>query len=570
MSVDTLIRSLNNDKDKIKKYIEKLYLDNNRYIENSIIPNPLTTLFNYYPLPNNLQCDYLHANEKILKKNNYYFYTGNPGDRILFANRRLPYYGKDPIPFSFPIIENNNTHIIQSNIFYFEVKLCDKAFRKPWKNECLSIGFGTPSTYFKGQVGWCNNSWGFHSDDGCFIHNNNSLIVSSPWKLNTTYGVGLKYISQNKYNIFLTINGNIIDSDIQLETTEYLIPMIGFDLSVPIKINWGEESFMFDIKKHINYNNILSHKNSFFKNPECELYKIKPCNNQKYYIFKSNIKNIKINEFFSALKNNSSSVINIQNKEDKYNNNYEEDNNNNYEEETNESNNNYQENNNEYNESNNNYEGDNNHKYDNENNEIIIENPKQEIMTDNINTSQPNINQSSLNNNLNLGLNYNSPTTIPSNSLDYQYISNLIQHQIPVPPTQFQMNHMTLGIHTLPPLFHNNFYTPIPYYYFPINFNTLPWHYHQSSPVLNPNQPSFQPSPVLNPNQPSFQPSPVLNPNQPPFYPSSVLNPNQPPFQPSSVLNPNQQTMTPQINVSTNQQQTLQPPILPSNLFNEN
>jgi hypothetical protein len=82
--------------------------------------------------------------------------------------------------------------------------LGDKTFRKPWKNECLSIGFGTSSTPVKGQVGWSSKSWGFHSDDGSFINNNKSISVSNPWKKGETYGVGIKYISKDNYKIFLT------------------------------------------------------------------------------------------------------------------------------------------------------------------------------------------------------------------------------------------------------------------------------------------------------------------------------------------------------------------------------
>jgi hypothetical protein len=277
-----------NNKCKLKELYEKY----NPHLKNLTFEKPRLSLLTFYPLPYSLQ----YSPDEILEKNGYYFYLGEPTDKILFANRRIPYFKTDTIPFSFPITEKSGkTNIIQSNIFYFEVRLINKRFKKELKNECLSIGFGTENTIEKSQVGWCENSWGFHSDDGNYLHNNLSVPMTNPWEMNVDYGVGVKYLSAYRYQLFLTKAGHILKKDIIIETTFPLIPMIALDLSVPIKINWGAEPFAFDLKKHIDYDNIISPRNTFLKLELIDSYQIKPKNKNKL-IF-SNIK-----KYFTGMK----------------------------------------------------------------------------------------------------------------------------------------------------------------------------------------------------------------------------------------------------------------------------
>jgi len=278
-----------NDNNKCK--LKELYEKYNPHLNNLIFEKPCLSLLTFYPLPNGLQ----YSPHEILEKNGYYFYLGEPADKILFANRRIPYFKTDSIPFSFPITENHKTNIIQSNIFYFEVRLINKRFKKQLKNECLSIGFGTENTMEKSQVGWCENSWGFHSDDGNYLHNNLSIPMTNPWEMNVAYGVGVKYLSAYSYQLFLTKAGHILKKDIIIETTFPLIPMIALDLSVPIRINWGAEPFAFNLKKHIDYDNIISPRNTFLKYESVNDYQIKPKNKNKL-IF-SNIK-----KYFTGMK----------------------------------------------------------------------------------------------------------------------------------------------------------------------------------------------------------------------------------------------------------------------------
>ena len=305
-----LMNIILNDKEEATKYFKNLMINQIPIFKEIRVDKPIISILSFFPLPYQLQYDFFKDNKDcVIFKEEFYFFTGNPGDRILFANRRLPYYFEDPIPFSFPITDDKITNIIQSNIYYFEVSLGFKRFRKRWENECLSIGFGTPSINAKSQVGWCEKSWGFHSDDGCFVTGNTNVNFTAPWQMGETYGVGIKYISKFKYEIFLTKNGIIVNSEIPIEASGYLIPMIGLDVSYPIKINWGQEKFKFNLQKHLNSNKVLSHANTFLKNnPSINRYQIKPSNFKNNSFMKNIIKdfdNKKINLLKITINNNS-------------------------------------------------------------------------------------------------------------------------------------------------------------------------------------------------------------------------------------------------------------------------
>jgi len=265
------------DKELGKEYFKKIF---NKFLKNYselIVENPLSLLMGFYPLPNQFNICILNSDDLIEKRGDYYFFAGRPGNRILFGHRRLPVINKDPIPFMFPITKNNKTKPILSDTFYFEVQIQNKQFRKGWHNECLSIGFGSVNTSYKNQVGWSQKSWGFHSDDGHYVTNNIGIEHCERWEKGDTMGVGLKYISINNYKIFLTKNGLMINDEISFTCDEMIVPMMGLDLSYPVKVNWGQNEFEFDLEKYIDYSQILSIKNNFLSNNECiDEYKVIP------------------------------------------------------------------------------------------------------------------------------------------------------------------------------------------------------------------------------------------------------------------------------------------------------
>jgi len=293
------------DKELAKKYFKKKF---NKFFKNYNeleIEKPLSLIMGFYPLPDEFIIHNLNKEDSVERRKDYYFFTGTPGDRILFGNRRLPIVGEDPVPFMIPITKNKITKPILSNTFYFEIYILNKKFRKAWKNECLSLGFGTSNTYYKNQVGWTQKSWGFHSDDGHYINNNKSKIYSNIWKPDDIVGVGLTYVSKNNYKIFLTINGLLCNDEESFICEEILIPMFGFDYSNPIKINWGQEEFKFDLVNYINNSQILSVHNNFLLKNECiDNYKVdfkNIYNKGIFQIFAENKKNISNNEIYKSL-----------------------------------------------------------------------------------------------------------------------------------------------------------------------------------------------------------------------------------------------------------------------------
>ena len=309
------------NKELALKYIRDLYEKYNPSYKNLKIEKPLLSMMNFVPLPYNFESSYLDNANKVEKKNNKYYFIGTPGDRILFGNRRLPHYKTDAIPFTIPITLNKETQLIQSNIFYYEITLENEYFREEWDNECLSIGFGTKNINYKSQVGWSQNSWGFHSDDGRYIHKNNPIKFGPPWKIGDTIGVGLIYDSLNVYKLFLTINGVFINDEIEISSFDYIYPIIGFDLSRPIKVNWGTEEFMFDLEKYINCNQILNNKNTFMtrNNGNLDDYEFKPnSQNNKYDLFKNmmtitSLLNSTSNNTFTTTPLFNSTVLNLIN-----------------------------------------------------------------------------------------------------------------------------------------------------------------------------------------------------------------------------------------------------------------
>ena len=305
------------DKEIAKEYFKKIF---NKVFNNYCdlqIEKPLSLIMGTYPLPNEFNISILKNQDAFEKRKDYYFFTGTPGDRILFSTRRLPIVGSDPVPFMFPITKTIGptekiTKPILSNTFYFEIFIYGKQFRKGWANECLSLGFGTVCTNYKNQVGWTDKSWGFHSDDGFYINNNISKPYSEPWEPNDTIGVGLTYVSKNNYKIFLTKNGLLCNDEESFTCEDVLIPMIGFDYSYPVKVNWGTDDFLFDLEKYVSYSQILSTTNTFLSNKDpIDYYNVSPKTpiSNLFQIFANNKKNINNNEIYKSF------VVNINNTE---------------------------------------------------------------------------------------------------------------------------------------------------------------------------------------------------------------------------------------------------------------
>ncbi len=301
-----LLRICQTNKDLAKKYITKLYHQHNPIYENIKVNKPLLSLISFAPLPYEFQTEYLSKNDTVNKSNNIYSFLGEPGNRILYANRRVPSCDKDAVPFTIPITTDDTTELIQSNVFYYEVTILPAHIREPFNNQCVSIGFGTNRTPYLNHVGWTEESWGFHSDDGNFMNSNRAYNVTQPWGLGDTVGVGLIYDNKNEYRLLLTKNGIIIDDNNKIKTPLELYPMIGLDLSSPIFVNWGQKKFKFELQKYISCNKIINNNITFLSRPrDITSYRFVPPQslNKKINIFNfgENIKKMILTEKISSI-----------------------------------------------------------------------------------------------------------------------------------------------------------------------------------------------------------------------------------------------------------------------------
>jgi len=229
----------------------------------------LTNYLNFTTLPTKILITHLYNSIKII--DNKYYLIGRKGDRILPGDRYLPHFSMNSIPFTFGYIKNNKYNLINSNIYYFEIDIDNKHHRIKWNNECISIGFSIHNyIMFNKPVGWIHNSIGYHSDDGKIFHENKyGENFSYSYGLGDTVGAGLIYIDINTYQPFFTLNGNILKTLKPIVIIGKIIPVIGFDSSIAIKVNFSSHEFKFDIEKMINNNNnnkIISSTNYFINN----------------------------------------------------------------------------------------------------------------------------------------------------------------------------------------------------------------------------------------------------------------------------------------------------------------
>lgn len=266
-------------------YLFELFSYNcDTFLKPIICSNPLSAIKSFIPLPTRFLLSELYTNSnKILKFNNEYQFHGTPGHRVLFSDKILPVFKsniKFPIPFTFPVHSNNNIELLQSNIYYYELTILDKVNQPNtyFESPCVSIGFGTKTTPFNSHVGWYSNSIGYHSDDGTMRHNNTNntaKIISKPWSNNDVVGAGIIWLSQNKIKFFFTLNGKLIwISTEPYDIKDFYFPIIGYDHSNSISVNFSSSKFKYNIKNMIiEYSKeIISTDNTFLSSYDIGLY----------------------------------------------------------------------------------------------------------------------------------------------------------------------------------------------------------------------------------------------------------------------------------------------------------
>lgn len=253
----------------LKYLLEKYYNINlNATIINN---NPFLNFSCFYPLPNSFEISHYEDMDKINQYNNIYEFIGTPtNDRIIFANRLLPHVNTDPIPFTFPLKINDNTfELVNTNCFYYEITIGER-IRESWDNETLSIGYGSITTPINCNPGWISDTIGYHLDDGSIQYDQNVVKENGPiCNIGDTMGCILVYTAPNYYKIFFTFNGSLIvndDFNNNIFIKSQIVPMVGYDHSCKIKVNFGNDIFKFNIKSFYNSNFIISQNNKFINN----------------------------------------------------------------------------------------------------------------------------------------------------------------------------------------------------------------------------------------------------------------------------------------------------------------
>ncbi len=273
LTFEKIIKETRINKNFPQKYLQELYNYNMEFILPVKSQVPLTSIKCFYPLPTRLLLTeaYTESN-KIIKNKNEYEFHGASGNRIVFSDKKLPFVNeklKYPVPFSFPVPSDTDVEILTSSVYYYEVKLLEKQNMTPWIGECVSIGFGHKNTNFHTHVGWTSDSIGFHSDDGTIRFNEStqvSKVYSDVWKPGDVGGAGIIYVGKNEIKPFFTFNGKLVYMSGKTINMKFpYFPMIGYDHSHSIEMNFSSKPFVYDIKKLIlkNSDNVISSENTF-------------------------------------------------------------------------------------------------------------------------------------------------------------------------------------------------------------------------------------------------------------------------------------------------------------------
>ncbi len=278
LKFNEIIQETKKDKKFPLEYLKDLINYNIDFLKQPIsCSNPLSAIRSFMPLPSRFLLSELYSGpNKIIKYGDEYQFHGKAGHRILFSDKLLPFSKKNsdvkyPIPFSFPLYNNETVEILQSNIYYYEVTLTNTInltdHEEP--SPCVSIGFGTKLTPFDSHVGWYANSVGYHSDDGTVRVNQSDKSankVSKNWAPGDIGGAGVIWFGENKVKYFFTLNGKVIwMSNEVFELSQNIFPIIGYDHPNSIQVNFSNNKFKFDLKKMIanHSSQIISTENSF-------------------------------------------------------------------------------------------------------------------------------------------------------------------------------------------------------------------------------------------------------------------------------------------------------------------
>ena len=229
-------------------YINQIFRYNYNLQTKNIIIN-ISDYFSIVPLPNKLKID-----NDYIKYHNDKYISYKHNNCILPCNICLPHHTISPIPFSIPYI-TQNTKMISSNVYYYEISIDTIPFTKSWNSMNISIGFGTTASDISDNIlGWTNEGISYNSFDGSICGWKTHDYIYKTYGLGDTVGAGVIYGSENNfdcYNIFFTLNGEKFSDIIKIQSKNKLIPMIGLNYNSMIKINFNTHAFKYNYTNHI-------------------------------------------------------------------------------------------------------------------------------------------------------------------------------------------------------------------------------------------------------------------------------------------------------------------------------
>lgn len=123
------------------------------------------------------------------------------------------------------------------------------------RHECVAIGLSTNLFSSKDRMpGWDHQSFGYHSDDGGIFHGQGDMIrrYGPSFGPGDCVGCGLEYSTRR---IFFVRNGEFLGYAFDKVSEEMidrgLSPTVGVDTEHPLFVNFGEQSFRFDLRTFV-------------------------------------------------------------------------------------------------------------------------------------------------------------------------------------------------------------------------------------------------------------------------------------------------------------------------------
>ena len=272
ITLSELVNNIKTNDCNIHEYLKVLlheYLYINMY---SIIPNSIEYIYNFVPLPTKFLITFKN-NEKVFIENNIYYFNNILSlnsiitDRIITSNNC-------PIPFTFPYYNKyNEIKILLSNVYYFEIKICDlKTDTLNYDKivtDVFCIGFGSRVTPSNVLLGTINNTIGFYPLNGIIKYVKKKIITKifiNKAKVGDTIGSGVIYKGINCVIPFFTINDKIV---YMCKKNIFILnswaPIFSYSHNVSIYVNFFTEPFKYNIEDLIyqNSNIIYSTDNKF-------------------------------------------------------------------------------------------------------------------------------------------------------------------------------------------------------------------------------------------------------------------------------------------------------------------